>query len=178
MVRLLNVGVEMIKKFVLLLSCFALIGCAVSQGVLGTSDIRRVVVLGEHVDKNIVHACAEKYDAAVFYSLSSGPIANLTSKALSSTAGPSGFMRRLMNEFRSISNTSGNWEFIVPNQAERYFLVTLRNMEDNAVTNARGTIYFPESNVNEAITREVARVFGDGFNVSEKKGARHPKGDS
>ena len=70
-----------------------------------------------------------------------------------------------MNELRSISNTSGEWEIIVPGSIERYFLVTLRNMEDNAVSNVSGKIRLGDSTENSEIDKEVNRVLGNSFEV-------------
>lgn len=148
--------------------CLALSGCsmAVSEGRIGKSEHSRFVVLGESVPEEEVKACANQYNAVVFYTPSRGYLAGGVTRALTSTIGPSSFMRSLMNEFRSMGDSSKDWEVIIPKRTKRYFLITLRNMENNAVVNARGQIILPESSTNGEIEKEVARVFGNSFEVN------------
>jgi hypothetical protein len=150
-----------------LIGCLLLAGCsmAASEGKIGKTEHRRVVVLGEYAGDALAKKYANQYSAVVFYSPDRGALSGATLKALTATLGPSSFMRRLMNEFRSMGNTSGEWEVIIPARTERYFLVTLRNMEDGAVANADGKIILPESSENTEIEKEVARVFGSSFSV-------------
>ena len=160
------------QKNIFHLLCFvlALAGCAttasIKRGDLGESPYRNVVILGEHVSNTIAQQYANEYNARVLYSV---PTSNFLSDAVSSSVrgviGPSRAMRDLILELRSINNTSGDWAFIIPRTVERYFLVTLRNMEDSAIMNAHGKIVLPEFSDNRALELEVARVFGDEFKV-------------
>jgi len=142
-------------------------GCATaaSQGRLNNVEFRKFVILGEQVSSDTAVLYANKFNAKVFYTPSRGAIAAGVVKGLTGTLGPSSAMKSLMNDFRSMSNTSGEWEIVVPNIAERYVLVALRNMENGAVVNAKGKFYLCESKENSAFVSEVKRVFGDGFNV-------------
>jgi hypothetical protein len=153
--------------FVLVLVLF-LEGCSISasQGEIGKSQYSSFVMLGEYADRADIKRYAEKYNMVVICSPNRGAIAEATLKTMTSIIGPSSFMKSLMNEFRSMSSTDKEWEIIIPMQSERYFLVTLRNMEDNAVTGASGMIRLPESSDNPEIEKEVLRVFGNAFHVS------------
>jgi len=157
----------MIKKLLYFMICVQLAGCSIaaSEGKIGRSEHSRFIVLGESVAQADAQKYANKYNSAVFFSPNRGFIAGATTKALTATLGPSSFMKGIMNEFRSMSNSSKDWEVVIPEIAERYFLVTLRNMEDDAVTNAYGQILLPESFYNREIDEEVARVFGYDFEV-------------
>ncbi len=144
-------------------------GCAttpsLNSGTLGRSEIRNVAILGEHVSLETAQYTANKYNARVLYSRSRGGLADAVSSSLSGTMGPSRAMRDIINELKSINNSDGSWKLIIPSSVERYFLVTLRNMEDKAITNAQGQIILLESSANKEIEQEVVRVFGSGFEV-------------
>ncbi len=158
-------------KFLFLTMSLLISGCApsLSEGVLGKSAYQRILYLGESVAKAEAIKYGKQYNAVVIYSPSSGAIADATTKALNSAIGPDSFMKWTMLEFRSMSNTSKDWEVIIPRRTERYFLVTLRNMENNDIVNAHGLIILPESSVSEGIKNEVSRVFGNGFRVVFKE---------
>lgn len=151
--------------------CLALSGCSIaaSEGTIGRSEHSRFIVLGESVNKEEVQQYANQYNAVVFFTPSRGMLAGAVTRGLTSTLGPSSAMKGLMNEFRSMSNSLKDWEVIIPKRTERYLLITLRNMEDNAVVNAEGKIILPESSVNGEIEKEVARVFGNTFEVNYDK---------
>ena len=144
-------------------------GCATTpspgSGTLGKSGYKNVVILGEHVNRETAQHYANKYNARVLYTSGRGFLANAVSNSLRGTLGPSRAMRDVIEELESINNTGGIWKLIIPSSAERYFLVVLRNMEDNAIVNTHGQIILPESSANEEIDQEVARVFGKGFEV-------------
>lgn len=150
-----------------LVFCLALSGCSIaaSEGKIGRSEHSRFILLGEFISDEEALKYANQYNGAVLFSPSAGFIAGATTKALTATLGPSSFMKGVMNEFRSMSNSSKDWEVIVPEIAKRYFLVTLKNMDDHSVTNAHGRIIIPESSYNREIDEEVVRVFGYDFEV-------------
>lgn len=136
-----------------------------SSGNLGKSGYRNVVILGEHINREIAQDYANKYDARVLYTQGRGFLANTVSNSFRGTLGPSRAMRDIVNELKSINNTEGMWKLIIPPLAEKYFLVTLRNMEDNSILNAHGQVVLQESSANEEIKQEVVRVFGNNFEV-------------
>ncbi|MBL7130495.1 MAG: membrane lipoprotein lipid attachment site-containing protein [Candidatus Omnitrophica bacterium] len=155
------------------LLCFLFIslllsGCATTSkypGTIGKTDIRKLVILGEHISQETAQQYANTFNARVFYSPSRGAIADSISNSLRGTIGPSSAMRHLIAELESMNNTSGHWELIVPKIGKRYFLVTLRNMEDKAVVNSAGEVYLPESPPNNQIDNEVKRVFGNSWHT-------------
>lgn len=156
----------MLRGIYLILLFAALAGCSIaaSSGQMGKSEYRRFVVLDRATGDEAMQY-AGKYDASVLFTESRSGIADAVTKGLTATLGPSSAMKGLMNELRSISNTLGEWEIIVPGVTERYFLVTLRNMEDNAVSNVSGKVRLVDSIENSEIDKEVSRVFGDSFQV-------------
>ncbi len=147
-------------------------GCATTpspgSGKLGTSGYKSVVILGENVNSETAKHYANKYNAKVLYKPGRGFLADAVSNSIRGTLGPSRAMMDLIRELKSINNTEGAWKLIISSSAERYFLVTLRNMDDNAVGNAHGKIILLESSADKEIEQEVARVFGDGFEVIYK----------
>lgn len=157
---------KLILFFVLL--GFIIEGCATtpaSSGNLGKAQYRTLVILGEHIDTNLVTQYAKKYNAPVYFTPGRGFIANSVSDSLRGTLGPSSAMKGLINDLKSINNTEGEWKLIIPSIAERYFLVTLKNMDDGALSNAKGTVYLIESSMNEAIETEIKRVSSGAFSV-------------
>jgi len=144
-------------------------GCATTpspgSGKLAKSGYRNVVILGEHVNPETAQHYANKYNARVLYTPGRGFLADVVSNSLRGTLGPSRAMLDMINELKSINNTEEIWKLIIPPLAERYFLVILRNMDNNAVANARGQIILLESLANEEVEQEVARVFGENFAV-------------
>lgn len=153
---------------ILTLLVFMISGCATvprSSGNLGSGEYRTLIILGEHIDNNLATQYANKYNAPVYFSPSRGYIANAVSDSLRGTLGPSSAMKGLIKELKSINNTDGEWKLIIPGIAERYFLVTLRNMEDGTLSNVKGIVYLIESSGNEAIEKEIKRVSGESFSV-------------
>src|SRR3989338_5840405 len=120
----------MVRGIYLILLSAVLAGCSIaaSSGQMGKSVHRRFVVL-DRATGDEARQYARKYDSSVLFTESRGGIADAVTKGLTATLGPSSAMKGLMNELRSLSNTSGEWEIIVPAAIERYFLVTLRNIE-------------------------------------------------
>lgn len=146
-----------------ILVIFFLSGCATTSsstsGNLGKSHYRNVVILGEHVGfSDIDKQYSEKYNAIVLYTRGRGMFSDGVSKAITGTFGPSKAMRDVINELKSINYTEGEWKLIIPQMAERYFLVTLRNMEDGSLANVNGAIYLIDSQGNEPIEQEAKRV--------------------
>lgn len=156
----------MVRGIYLILLSAVLAGCIMAPlpGQLGQSEYRRLVVLNR-ATQDEAGQYANQYNAKVFYTQTRGVMADAVTKGIVGTVGPSRAMKQLMNELRSISNTSGEWEIIVPGVTERYFLVTLRNMEDNAVSNSSGEIRLVDSTENSVIAQEVNRVLGNSFKV-------------
>lgn len=133
-------------------------------GKIGLAEKRRYLVLHR---ASVLEATqyADTYNVTVLYHETRGITADVMTKGLTTIVGPSRAMKHLINELKSMSNTSGEWEFIIPRVAERYFLVTLRNMEDHSVTNASGKVILVDSHENTNISSEVNRVMGEGFKV-------------
>lgn len=151
-----------------LMVSFLISGCATtpsrSVGTLGKSEYKNVVILGEGVSQENARQYANKYNAKVLYKQGRGFLTDAVSHSMR-TLGPSRAMLDLIKELESLSNTQGTWKLIIPVSAERYFLVTLRNMGDSVVTNAHGQIILLGSSTNEEISNEVARIFGESFEV-------------
>lgn len=133
-------------------------GCATSSGTLGSRSERTVVILGEHQEKALAHQYAQQYGAIVWYTPRRGALADVVSSSLRATVGPSSAMKSLINELKTLNGTSGAWTIIVPGMAERYFLVTLRNMEDGALAQTSGRIQLVDSEVHADLEQEVRRV--------------------
>jgi len=154
-------------KIVCLIGILLLSGCATTpsatSGNLGKSQYRNVVILGEHVSAEIAQEYANKYNAMVLYNPGRGFLADKVSNSLQRTIGPSRAMRDMINELKSLNNTEGEWKLIVPELAEKYFLVGLKNMEDGALSHAKATVHLIESSKNELIEIEVSRVSGGAF---------------
>lgn len=159
------------KKLMVILVCLGLVGCATVSNVarIGSTDARKLVVLGEHISGEAAKEYATKYDSLVFYSPSRGAIADAISSSLRGTLGPSSAMKHLIAELKSMNNTTGNWELVIPGIAGRYFLVTLKNMEDGDLSEANGTIYLIDCSDNEAIEAEIQRVSNGAFTVEFKE---------
>ena len=151
----------------------SLIGCvttpSLNSGTLGKSGYKNVVILGENVNVETAKYYANKYNARVLYKQGRGFLIDAVSNSLQGTIGPSRAMRDVINELKSINNTGGTWKLIIPSLAGRYFLVTLRNMDDNVIANAHGQIILLEYSINKEIEQEVARVFDNGFEVVYSK---------
>jgi hypothetical protein len=157
------------KLFTYLPIIFLLAGCVTTakSGLrIGTTEHRRLIILGEHIPDSTAKDYANKYNSLVYYTPSRGAIADSVSSSLRGTLGPSSAMRSLIEELKSINNTDGFWKLIVPKVAERYFLVTLKNMGDNSISNAKGEIILPESQKNQEIEMEIKRVTNGSFIVN------------
>lgn len=144
-------------------------GCATTpsstSGTLGRRPYRNVVILGEHISRDVAQQYANTYHASVLYTSGRGVIADAVSNSLRGALGPSRAMRDFINELKSLKHTEGAWTLIAPAIAERYFVILLRNMEDGALSNATATVWLPESARNDALETEVARVSGGIFTM-------------
>jgi len=155
----------------LLIICFLFLssGCATTAsetaGGLGSSSGRNVVILGEHISPEEAQKFADKYEAIVLFGPSRNILSDAVSTSMRGAVGPSRVMRDLIVELKSLNYTSGEWSLIIPAQAERYFLVLLRNMEDGALSNAKGIILFESASRSASLDTEVKRVFGSGFRM-------------
>jgi hypothetical protein len=149
--------------------CFALLGCAttasIKSGDLGKSPNRNVVILGEHISPEVAQQYANEYTARVLFSPGRNLLSDAVSDSLRSVIGPSRAMRDLIIELKSLNNTSGEWLLIIPRYSERYFLVLLRNMEDNALSSAKGIVHLESDEKNLPLDTEVKRVSGGSFIV-------------
>ena len=155
----------------ILIIFFTIIGCSTvsspSSGNFGDSGYKNVVILGENVNSETAEYYANKYNARVLYKPGRGFLADVVNNSLRGTIGPSRAMKDVINELKNMNNTEGTWRLIIPSSAERYFLVTLRNMDDNAVANAHGQIIFPEFKINKKMEKEIFRVFGKNLEIIE-----------
>lgn len=158
--------------YLIFLSTYLLSGCATTPsrayGTLGKSAYRNVVILGENLTQETATQYANKYNARVLYKKSRGFLTDAVNNSMRAL-GPSRAMRDLIKELESLSNTQGAWMLFIPASAKRYFLLTLRNMDDSAVTNAHGQIILVGSSANEEISREVDRIFGKSFVVIQRR---------
>ena len=151
------------RKLLISLLCSALISSAtISRGEEPTNDpkicemkYRKVVILGEVVDTKSAFDFANSYRAAVWYREASGP----------GVAEPGPAMKELISELEGINATGEEWDFIIPDIGERYFFVTLKNMDTGSLSNVRGTVYLAHSSKNKSIEDEIKRVSGENFTV-------------
>jgi len=148
-------------------SLLLLAGCTPPgvSGNLGYSPERRVVIVGEKVSPDIALYYQRRYDAMVWFTPSHGLVKDSAQVVLKGF-GPSKAMRSLINELLSINYTVGEWEIIVPKIAENYFFATLKDMDDGALSHARGDIVLIDSKGNKDMEEQVARVSTNGFFVS------------
>lgn len=156
------------KQLLLTFFLLSFLGCATTSrptGMLGLSDNRRVVIVGEHVDPNIALFYQKKYDAMVWFTPSEGLIVNSASKIVHSFS-QSYAMKTLIAELKSINYTVGRWEFIVPKTAEGYFEGVLSHMPKKSLSHARGTVILIDSKGNKAMEEQVMRVTDGNFFVS------------
>jgi len=124
-----------------------------------------LVILGEHIYPGVAQQYADKYQAQVYYSASHGPIADAVSSSLRGAVGPSSGMKQLIEELKSMNNTNGEWKLIIPQAAERYFLIILRNINTGTLSNAVGKVCLVESSQNKDVEQEVQRVTNGAFSV-------------
>ena len=124
------------------------------------------ILSGEHVSNAVAQQYANQYNARVLHSV---PTQSFLSDAVSNSVrgviGPSRAMRDLILELKSINHTTGEWALIIPPSAEKYFLVTLRNMEDSTLRDASASVFLIKGKRNEAIETEVSRVSAGRFKV-------------
>ena len=146
------------------------VGCSrlpTTQGALGYSEGRRIVIVGEHVDQAIAFYNQKKYRAPVWFTPSEGKLADTANDLIDKVnLAPSAAMLGLINELKSINYTVGRWEIIVPATGEAYFLATLHHMSNGALSKARGMVLLTESKGNPRMDREVKRVTDGNFFVS------------
>lgn len=157
----------MIKYLLVTFLLLSLSACAPKsqvRGMLGFSDNRRIVIVGEHVDKSIAAFYQHKYEAMVWFTPSKGMMGNAAAGFLNGI-GPSHPMQVLIAELKSINYTIGRWEIIVPKIAESYFLATLKNMENSSIAKARGMVVLIDSKGNKEIEEQVNRVGNGNFFV-------------
>ncbi len=158
---------QLFFKFFIGLSILS--GCAqppATTGSLGFEDKRRVVIVGENIEKEIAIFYQKKYDALVWFTPYEGKVAKVTNNFLQSGLGPSVAMRSLINELNSINYTFGRWEMVIPKISENYTLATLKNMPDHAIAKARGMFILIDSSGNAAFEKEVKRVSDGSFFVT------------
>ena len=160
-----------VRNIFLIFVAVALIGpgCAqppLTTGSLGYESSRRVVVVGENVNKEIAAYYHKKYEALVWFTPYEGRFAHNAVNFFESGLGPSMAMRSLINELKSINYTVGRWEIIVPKIAERYFLSTLKYMKTEELSKARGIVVLIDSSGNPDMEAEVARVTAGNFFVT------------
>ena len=157
-------------QIVLVAVVFLFLGCGrvpTTQGALGYSDGRRVIIVGEHVDRAIAYYYQKKYEAPVWFTPSEGKLADTANKIIDKVnLAPSGAMQGLINELKSINYTVGRWEFIVPAVGEAYFVATLSHMGTGALAKARGVVVLPESTGSPTLERQLRRVTGGNFYVT------------
>ena len=148
--------------------CLGLSGCITGPGAsgnLGTSNDRRVVIVGEKVSADIAEYYQRRYDAMVWFTPTKGTMEDLGDVVFKGL-GPSHAMRSLINELQSINYTFRRWEIIVPKIGEGYFLATLENMDTGSLAHARGNIVLIDSKGNKDMEAQVARVTQGSFFVT------------
>ena len=133
---------------------------------LGYEDSRRVVIVGENVKPVIAKYYEKKYNSLVWFTPYEGIFVNKANNFLQSGIGPSVAMRSLIKELKSINQTVGQWEIIVPKIAENYFLATLKQMDDHSLSKARGVVVLVDSKENVEIENQLKRVTDDYFFVT------------
>jgi len=151
-----------------LMVCGAFSGCITGPGAignLGTSNDRRVVIVGEKVSAEIALYYQRRYDAMVWFTPTRGMMDD-SSEVVLKGFGPSHAMRTLINELKSINYTVRRWEIIVPKIGEGYFLATLKDMDTGSLAHARGSIVLIDSKGNKDMESQVARVTQGSFFVT------------
>jgi hypothetical protein len=151
-----------------LMVCGVFSGCITGPGAignLGTSNDRRVVIVGEKVSEEIALYYQRRYDAMVWFTPTRGMMDD-SSEVVLKGFGPSHAMRTLINELKSINYTVRRWEIIVPKIGEGYFLATLKNMDTASLAHARGNIVLIDSKGNKDMESQVARVTQGSFFVT------------
>ena len=144
-------------------------GCAPMpniQAQLGYSESRRFVVVGENVEASLARYYQRKYECPVWFTPYRGGFSNATTNFLESGIGPSRAMRLLIKELKSINDTVGRWEIIIPKIAEKYFFNALKSMPKSALSKARGMVVLIDSSGFPDMEREVERVSDGSFFVT------------
>jgi hypothetical protein len=160
------------KRTLIFLIIILLVGCATvpSGGAkIGQNDIRQVVILGEYASPEVANNYANQYNALVFYTKSRGSGSDAVSSGMSSIFGPSRSMKMIIQQLESISNTQGDWQFIIPEDREGYFLEVLKNMNDNSIYNCNGKVYLLSKKKNKKIEMELIRVTNGALEVDYKR---------
>jgi len=164
-----KVNVEMnINFFIGIFITLFIAGCGGALPVkndLKYSDKRTVIILGENVEPAIAEYFQKKYDGLVWFTPYEGNVANFTSNMVESGIGASKPMRSLIAQLKGINQTIGRWEIYIPRMAEKYFIRTLKHMENGALSKARGAVILIDSVHAPEIKREMARVSKGGFFV-------------
>jgi hypothetical protein len=136
------------------------------RGQLGFSDARRLVVIGENVRPDIVAFYEKEYSALVWSTPYEGKMSSAATKFVNSVIGPTAAMRSLIAQLKSINDTVGRWEIIVPKIGEKYFLTALKHMHTGGLARARGMVVLLDSSGMPEMEREVQRVTDGNFFVA------------
>ncbi len=151
------------RRLVLLLLCLSLVGGVAlgAENVLLEGEricdmkFRKVVILGEGITNQVAFQYATSYRAVVWHK-------EATSAGIKE---PGPAMKELILELQGINDTEEEWEFIIPGIAEEFFFVTLKNMDNDSLSRAKGTVYLPDSSKNDSIEAAVQRVSNGSFVV-------------
>ncbi len=149
-----------------LLCCPSCAWTVSSNGQLGLSDSRRIVIVGENVRQDIALYYEKKYDALVWFTPFEGRMSKVANNLVQSGMGPSRAMRGLISELNSINYSVGRWEIIVPKIAEKYFLTALKNMASSSLSKARGAVVLIDSKGYTEMENELRRVSDGNFFVT------------
>lgn len=151
------------RKLALFLLCLSLVG-GVALGAenellegqrICEMKFRKVVILGEGITNQVAFQYAASYRAVVWHK-------ETTSAGIEE---PGLAMKELIIELQGINDTEEKWEFIIPGIAEEFFFVTLKNMNNDSLSKAKGTVYLPDSSKNESMEAAVQRVSNGSFVV-------------
>lgn len=156
------------RKLVIFLLCLGLLGSGTAlmadepsteideDEKISEMPYRKVVILGEGIKASTAFHYANTYRAVAWYKENIGGFPE----------DPSPAMKELILELEGINDTGEEWEFVIPEIGEKYFFRTLKNMDDDALSKATGTVLLSErSEGDESIEKEVQRVSGGTFVV-------------
>ncbi|MBU4312818.1 MAG: hypothetical protein KJ706_08900 [Candidatus Omnitrophica bacterium] len=151
------------RKLALFLLCLSLVGSvalAAENELLEGQRIcdmnfRKIVILGEGITNQVAFQYAASYRAVVWHKETTSP----------GIVEPGPAMKELIIELQGINDTEEKWEFIIPGIAEEFFFVTLKNMDNDSLSKAKGTVYLPDSSKNESMEAAVQRVSNGSFVV-------------
>jgi hypothetical protein len=158
-----------LKNTFLIVGILFLSACASAipkDSLLGYSESRRLVIVGENVDLAIAQYYQREYNCQVWFTPFQGKVSNAANNFMESGFGPSHAMRALIGELKSINYTVGRWEIIVPKIAEKYFLKTLKHMPASSVAKARGMVVLLDSSGFPEMERQLQRVTNGNFFVN------------